>query len=146
MIDFEQASMRAIKDVLPTTHLKGCYFHFQQALFRKIQEYELTYYFLKPDSCTRKLFKKIAGLAFVPESRLDEAYSIIWKETELVESLQLCPILNEKVSKFKTYFENQWFEEFGSRVERGMWNQYENLGRRTNNNLEGLSTKFTFKI
>ena len=107
MVDFEQAMMSAITEFLPKTQLKGCYFHFQQALYRNLKSRELTHYSNKPDSWTRKLFKKLGGLAFVPIEKLDIAYELIWTEAELIANLDQYPFLKEKVLDFKSYFEKQ---------------------------------------
>ena len=37
-VDFEQGVIRALAHELPDTHVRGCYFHFAQCLWRKIQE------------------------------------------------------------------------------------------------------------
>lgn len=36
MLDFESSALVAVKEVFPTTELKGCYFHFTQCIFRKV--------------------------------------------------------------------------------------------------------------
>ncbi len=36
-VDFERASINAIQDVFPTAQVSGCYFHFCQATYRKLQ-------------------------------------------------------------------------------------------------------------
>ena len=138
MVDFEQAMMSAITENLPETELKGCYFHFQQALYRNLKSRELTHYSDKPDSWTRKLFKKLGGLAFVPIEKLDMAYELIWNDDEVVNNIDNYPLLKEKILEYKSYFEKQWFNNNTARVNRIMWNHYENQGRRTQNNLEGM--------
>jgi hypothetical protein len=37
-IDFEMAMLRALKDVFPAAQIRGCFFHFTQCLWRKVQE------------------------------------------------------------------------------------------------------------
>ena len=37
-IDFEESVWRAILDVLPNVYIRGCSFHWGQAVWRKIQE------------------------------------------------------------------------------------------------------------
>lgn len=36
-IDFEAATIQAIKDVFPNTQISGCNYHFNQSLWRKVQ-------------------------------------------------------------------------------------------------------------
>ena len=40
--DFEVAAMNAIRAELPAVRVNGCYFHFTQSLWRKIQELGLS--------------------------------------------------------------------------------------------------------
>jgi len=37
IIDFEAATIQAIKDVFPNTQISGCNYHFNQSLWRKVQ-------------------------------------------------------------------------------------------------------------
>ena len=63
--DFEQASMTAFETEFPWITVKGCYFHFNQALWRAIQRYALA----KPYRNSRRLkkcLKKVMALGFLP--------------------------------------------------------------------------------
>ena len=39
MIDFEMAGIKSVGDNFPDTKIKGCFFHFSQAIYRRILEY-----------------------------------------------------------------------------------------------------------
>ena len=42
MIDFEKSSRKAIKEVFPSCHLMGCYFHYTKAVLNKARKEGLT--------------------------------------------------------------------------------------------------------
>ena len=37
-VDYEKAAIGALKNIFPNSKIKGCNFHFNQCIFRKIQE------------------------------------------------------------------------------------------------------------
>jgi len=43
VVDFEAAMWTAVQRVMPNVHLRGCFFHYAQAVWRKIQD--LGWYF-----------------------------------------------------------------------------------------------------
>ncbi|CAF4181719.1 unnamed protein product [Rotaria sordida] len=47
--DFEQSAINAIKLAFPGAHVKTCFFHFCQSLWRKIVDCSLSKYFIHPD-------------------------------------------------------------------------------------------------
>ncbi|CAF1402788.1 unnamed protein product [Rotaria sordida] len=47
--DFEQSAINAFKLVFPGAHVKTCFFHFCQSLWRKIVDCSLSKYFIHPD-------------------------------------------------------------------------------------------------
>lgn len=51
-IDFEQAAKNAFEEVFPDVLVKGCLFHFTQALWRKIQALEMTTVYKNNDKVT----------------------------------------------------------------------------------------------
>ena len=73
--DFEKASTNALKFHFPDVEIKGCWFHFRKAIFKRVvklglqQNYRQTEYF--------DFINRFGALAFIPEDRLDEAIKII---------------------------------------------------------------------
>ncbi len=81
MSDFEPATIKSIKSMLPNTlhkgnfftliekiiitFLIGCLFHFSQAIWRQVQSKKLSTKY-KEDECFRLNVKKLIALAFVP--------------------------------------------------------------------------------
>ncbi len=65
IVDFELAAMNAFESEFPNISVKGCYFHFNQALWKHIQELGLVRAY-KNDRRLKKLVKKIMALGFLP--------------------------------------------------------------------------------
>ena len=67
MVDFEIAVLNAIDTSFPGTNNKGCFFHFSQAIFRKIQSLGLQNRYKDDENFAHKV-RMLAALAFVPLS------------------------------------------------------------------------------
>ncbi|KAL4083317.1 hypothetical protein QTP88_028646 [Uroleucon formosanum] len=65
MIDFEQPFILAFKDVFPNAEIKGCFFHFQQCIWRKIQENGLQNMYAEDAELSLQI-RHLCALAFVP--------------------------------------------------------------------------------
>ncbi|KAJ6641761.1 hypothetical protein Bhyg_06704, partial [Pseudolycoriella hygida] len=65
MIDFEKAAHKAAEDVFEGVEVSGCFFHFCQCLYRKIQECGLQKTYIE-DATFAMNMRCIAALAFVP--------------------------------------------------------------------------------
>ena len=81
MADFEIALWQAIRTLKSTNYLpdiimKGCFFHFCQATFRKVMNYNLKKdYFNEKDSGTRIYIKWLMSLPLLPVPQMVEAFS-----------------------------------------------------------------------
>ncbi|XP_046356474.2 uncharacterized protein LOC124135251 [Haliotis rufescens] len=63
--DFELASIRAEEEEFPQTIIKGCYFHYCQALWRKVQDLGLAVPY-KEDPRVKQFIRRAASLALLP--------------------------------------------------------------------------------
>ena len=66
IVDFELAVHTVVRALFPASSLKGCLFHFGQALWRKLQEFCLSAKYGKEDNWVSKWFRLIIRTAFVP--------------------------------------------------------------------------------
>lgn len=98
-IDYEKAAINAIKEMFPETTIKGCNFHFNQALWRKVQELGLATLY-RDNEDIRNHIRMCAALAYLPEETLPDAWLII------MESAPNEPLL----AKFNDYFVDQWLD------------------------------------
>ena len=57
VVDFEQALITALETETPHSHLEGCYFHFNQSLWRHIQEAGLAHGYRNDERLQKQLQK-----------------------------------------------------------------------------------------
>lgn len=89
MIDFEMAMVKAVQQELPGSEIRGCYFHFMQCLWRKVQELELVA--LYKGGAFKNYLKSMATLPLLPQDRLEEAMDLISEEfAENVRKIITC--------------------------------------------------------
>ncbi|CAF1249125.1 unnamed protein product [Adineta steineri] len=130
-IDYELAVKNVFCKHFPHVEVKGCLFHYGQALFRKFVSLNLTTPF-KEDESLRLWFRSFAAIALLPETDMDEAI-------EYLRSIK--PLLYEKeIDSFLEYHNNTY--GINSRFPPKMYNHYRNLKPRTINYLEGRHNRW----
>ena len=125
MVDFELALIRAIEVKFPSSYVRGCFFHYCQAIFRKVSQEGLATQYSDRTSDIRQGVRRMMALPFLPEHDIEEA----WEEVK--GSL---PAALESVSE---YFEETWAGASRRFLIR-LWNQLNNAvshQSRTNNQL-----------
>jgi hypothetical protein len=151
MADFESALLNQIKATFSMAVIKGCWFHFNQAIMRKLFNLGKSIVFkinLKYSLIYSKGFKleyfnnfdfkiwvrRFGALALLPIGNLMEAWKII------IDTI-LVPKTTELV-KFIKYIVDVWIiGKKGSNFSPEVWNCHECIGHRTNNNLEGFHSQ-----
>lgn len=98
-IDFEASAVAALRDVFPDAKIQGCYFHFTQCLWRKVQDVGLVTLYSENEEI-RKHIRMCAALAFLKPEDIDEGWIII-QETAPRDA---------KLAEFFDYFIEQWME------------------------------------
>ena len=71
LIDFEASVWRAIPEIFPEVEIRGCIFHWGQAVWRKIQELGLQSPYTN-DVDIHKYLRKLLSLPYVPAQNIDE--------------------------------------------------------------------------
>ncbi len=134
-IDFEAAMIGAIQEEFHNTRIRGCLFHFSQALWRKVQELGLAVRY-KEDEAFNRLVRRAAALPLVPVNLVDEVWLMALNEVNDVEA-----------DRFKDYVTSTWVDGNVARFPIELWTQYDNIeGLRTNNHIEGWHSKLNRAI
>lgn len=114
ILDFEQSAINAIKTCLPDVIIKGCNFHFKQALAKKSKVLGFS------TSEERNHLATCAALAFLPTEDVEDGWLAI---------METCPV-NEKITNFNNYFVDTWLNN--PSLHYSIWNCQGERHRTTN--------------
>ena len=130
--DFEAASWNAIRDLIPNIEVKGCLFHFAQAVYRKVKKLHLTNAYLY-EIGTRQLCKHLMALPMLPEQHIVDAFHRITKYVVDDETGGL-----KQLKDLVEYMRSTWIES--TQFPPSSWCWYRQAIR-TNNDVEGWHTR-----
>ena len=91
--DFESGLISSVMTEFPTTHIRGCYFHFCQAIYRGVQLLGLSTIYIHHEG-HRMYIRKLLAIACIPVDLIPQTFDYL---------KQHCP--PELQSLFE-YFEN----------------------------------------
>lgn len=142
--DFEIAVINSLRSVFPTARLQGCFFHFTQAIMRKIAESGLKKRY-ETDADFALRCRYLAALAFLPVEQVVDAFERLTEEDAAIFPQELEPVLD--------YFEDTWIGRYqrGRRNRRAprfdlqLWNCFDAAMQnmpKTNNAVEGWHHSF----
>lgn len=100
--DFEIALRSAIRSIVPETILLGCWFHYSQALRKKVASIPLLFKLIRKDERARELYRLFQCLALLPASKIEPAFNQIAHA-----ALKSFP----EFARFVDYFERQWIRK-----------------------------------
>lgn len=125
--DFELAMIQEVKTQFSFVNVKGCFFHYAQASWRKVQSLGLQEeYKSNPDM--NKMVSKMLSLSLCPIQFVRVSWSSIKSAAPQVQNIDdLCK-----------YYEDTWLN---GNVPIASWNHYATEGPRTNNHVEGWHKK-----
>ena len=125
IVDFESGLWKAIPKVYPNVNLKGCSFHWTQAVWRKIQLLGLQQQYIN-NSSTHDFCRKLMALPFLSAEHIETAFRNIQEVSS-----------NRVEEELTTYIGNTWIT--------GQWQPRDwsvfNQSVRTNNDVEGWHMK-----
>ena len=106
MSDWERESRNAFKNVYPGTRTYGCWFHYSQAIWQKIQKCGLaSSYLSNPELAV--FVKKIMAIPLPPCDLIHSTYSVLQ-----IPALQQSDKL--KLDAFLRYFKRYWLRQVTS--------------------------------
>ncbi|KAG0436796.1 hypothetical protein DMUE_4047, partial [Dictyocoela muelleri] len=133
----EQATFNGLKIVFPEAEIRGCFFHFGHAIWRRVQKLGFTKLY-HDNNDFKNCVQQCSAVALIPINLFDSAWADI---------LRIWPMNNTDVVNLKNYIYDTYISAsltilFG----RNKWNQYEIVRSRTNNAAEGFHNKLNSKI
>ena len=103
---------------------RGCYYHFMQSIWRKIQSLGLADVYRSSDPTLKLFVQKMAAIAFCSPSFVHPAWLGVQQEAPQI--LQ--------VDSLVEYFDSTWIN---GQFQFQQWNYFDFDGPRTNNHVEG---------
>lgn len=129
--DFEISLITSIQSEFPQTTVHGCFFHFCQSIWRKVQELGLTIAY-RQNRSVKKVIRKIMSLGYLPAAVVRMTFNLIYSSRSVSHLLNTVPALRE----FITYFQQNYISGI---FKPALWNVFDrDVDFRTNNHVEGL--------
>ncbi|KRZ15066.1 hypothetical protein T11_8939, partial [Trichinella zimbabwensis] len=116
--DFETALIPALQGTFPGVQIQGCYFHFCQAVLRKVTDLGMRTSYIH-EAATKKKVKMLLATAFLPLHDVPAAVELLGRDA------------TGSVAALFNYFRAEWMPP--DRLP--LWNVY-SVNIRTNNDLE----------
>lgn len=118
----------------------GCYYHFCQSLWRKIQELGLSVAYRR-DYHVKKFCRKLMTLAYIPLALVRLNFRLIFASNTIRRMIRQYPA----IATFIQYFQATYIDGI---FKPRLWNVYDrDMDFRTNNHVEGFCfTMFIFNI
>lgn len=104
--DYEIAMRKAVREVIPGIKQLGCWFHYAQAIRRKIASLSELFELVRTNDKIRNIYYKIICLALLPHDKIEKAFNEL-----ALEGLQL----TKSFMPFVKYFQNQWLKRVGAK-------------------------------
>ena len=142
MTDYEVAAINSFRTAFPNTHIRGCFFHFMQSIYRHVQHLGLSGRYAQELEFAHNI-KQLGALAFVPVPDVIDSF----------ERLVLTDFFrdNDEVLALVDYFEEMWIgmvrhgRRRPARFDIALWNCYDAVRDglpKTNNSVEGWHNEF----
>ena len=129
--DFEQALITALETELPRSRVCGCYFHFNQALWRRVQELGLSAAY-RHDGRLASVIRRVMAIGHLPLPLVLSNFNLLLHHRRTRRVQQEYPELRD----FLLYVSNTYVVP-GAAFPPALWNVYQRtMEQRTNNHVE----------
>lgn len=88
MMDFEMGILKSFKARFPLSHVRGCFFHLNQSVYRQVQKNGLKKQYEEDESVAIKL-KMLCALAYLPEELVIQGFEMIVDEINIPQEIQI---------------------------------------------------------
>uniref|UniRef100_A0AAV2J3Z3 MULE transposase domain-containing protein n=1 Tax=Knipowitschia caucasica TaxID=637954 RepID=A0AAV2J3Z3_KNICA len=127
--DFEMALITALQSELPQVSIQGCYFHFTQSLWRRVQELGLVRAY-RENLRLRKCIRKLMALGYLPRPLVRLNFNSLRRSQRTIRLIDRNPSLLD----FFGYVQNTYIGGF---FPVPLWNVFDReMDTRTNNHVE----------
>lgn len=128
--DFEISLIRALQTEFPRVTVKGCYFHFTQSIWRRIQKLGLATAY-KRSKTFGNFAKQLMALAYLPTALVRQNFQLLHTSNTIRRMIRRFPAAERLINYFNsTYILGQF--------RPAMWNVFNRYSTcRTNNHVEG---------
>ena len=128
--DFEVGLLTAIETELPRTRTSGCYFHFCQSLWRRIQTLGLARRYMRSRRL-RKCLRKFMAIGYLPLALVRQNFQMLATSNSTLRQVARYPELQDFINYMERNYINGQFPPV-------LWNVFQrNNDTRTNNHVEG---------
>ena len=126
--DFEQALIIAVETEL-TANIRGCYFHFTQSLWRRVQNLGLVAAY-RQDDRLKKCIRKVMAIGYLPVALMQMNFNLLRTDRRTVRLINRYPALMDFFDYVQNTYVNGTFPP-------ALWNVYDrDMETRTNNVVE----------
>ena len=94
VMDFEQALLSAVETEFPDTVAEGCYFNFNQSLWRHIKELRLAREYRR-DERLKQLLRKVMSIGFLPTALVQNNFQLLRHERQTQRLIRRYAVLND---------------------------------------------------
>lgn len=123
--DYEIAAINAMSELFPETQIKGCFYHWCRAVWRKAKYLQLT-----KTKAQKRIVSLTAALALLPQMFVTEGWNYIKSQSETTD-----------MSKFINYIDRFWLKKNIAQILSVFA-----LRHRTNNAIEGWHSKLNRSV
>jgi hypothetical protein len=138
--DFEKSLHIAIQFEFPRTKIMGCYYHFCQSLWRRVQGVGLAGSYIR-DRKLKQFIRRIMAIAVIPTLLVMQNFQLLCSGRRFDRLIVHYPNLQQWVNYVDRIYVGR-----NANFPPASWNVYDrNSDTRTNNHLEGQLLSITFK-